>query len=96
MECPARCLTCQVDKLYRSYLECIACESGYKIVNGQCYRICNPGQGNSLINGACQACSDPNCLDCSTNVGVCNRCNALYAVSNGACIRIYLSIQKNV
>jgi hypothetical protein len=87
MECPARCITCQLDKLYRGYLECKACESGFKIVNGQCYAVCSPGMGNSLVNGVCQPCSDPNCRDCSTNVGVCTKCSILYAVSNGACLR---------
>ena len=87
MECPNRCLTCQIDKLYRSYLECMACETGYNLVKGQCYKTCSPGLGNSMVNGQCQSCTDPNCLDCSTSVSICLRCNLLYAVSNGACLR---------
>ena len=87
MECPNKCLTCQIDGLYRSLLECKQCETGYTLVIGQCYKTCSPGMGNSLVNGQCQPCSDPNCLDCSGNVGVCKKCSLLYAVSNGACIR---------
>ena len=92
MECPQRCLTCQIDRLYRSYLECKQCQSGYSLQAGQCYKICSPGQGNSMVNGQCLSCSDPNCIDCSTNVATCKKCSLLYSVSNGACVRTFLLI----
>lgn len=92
MDCPARCLSCQIDKLYRTYLECMVCEAGFNVIRGQCYKTCSPGQGNSEVNGNCQSCTDPNCLDCSSNVGTCKQCSLLYAASNGACVRTAYSI----
>jgi hypothetical protein len=87
MECPYNCLTCQIDRLYRSYLECKICEAGFNLINGKCYRECNPGKGLSLVNGQCKSCSDPNCINCTTVVNICKRCSLLYAIEGNKCVQ---------
>ena len=87
MDCPARCITCRPDALFRSFLECKVCAQGFTPTQGQCYKTCSPGLGMSVIQGSCSPCSDPNCLNCSSDVSVCLRCGPLYAVSSGACLR---------
>jgi hypothetical protein len=86
MQCPNDCQTCQIDKLYRSYLECKICSNGFTLTNGNCYRTCSPGLGLSMVNGACQACNDTNCLNCSQNVNICTSCSLLYTLSGGSCV----------
>lgn len=92
VNCPPNCLTCQYDLYYRSLLECIACETGYSIVKGQCSLSCNFNQGYSMVNGICTKCLDPNCNNCTTNPNICLQCGLLYTLSNGtcSCIIMYL------
>jgi hypothetical protein len=89
MACPSDCQTCQLDGIFRSYLECKVCSTGFSLQSGQCYKSCSPGLGYSIVSNTCQQCSDPNCLNCSNNVNNCTTCNLLYIASAGACIRIY-------
>lgn len=96
MNCPARCLSCKIDNFYRSFLECTQCQPGFTIKKGQCFRDCSPGLGLSEVNGVCQQCTDPNCLNCSQSVGQCTQCNLLYSLSNGACVRTSFPIQRPV
>jgi hypothetical protein len=58
------------------------------MINGKCYRSCNPAKGLSLINGECKSCSDPNCLDCTTDVNVCKKCSLLYAIEANKCVQM--------
>ncbi len=57
------------------------------MINGKCYRECNPGKGLSLINGQCKSCSDPNCINCTTDVNICKRCSLLYALEGSKCVQ---------
>ena len=70
------------------FLECKVCQSGYKLNDGQCYKECNTNLGFSMAaNGTCLKCADQNCVNCSTDANVCLKCNILYALSNGTCLR---------
>lgn len=94
MSCPPQCDTCQIDQLFRAYLECKICKTGFTLTGGQCYASCSPGSGFSIVNKTCQSCSDPNCINCSSDVSICTRCSVLYSLSNGVCLRTCQLIQR--
>ena len=87
MNCPPNCLTCQQDTFFRSFLQCTVCSTGFSIVKGgQCSRTCNTNFGMSIVGGISVSCNDINCVNCTNNVIICNKCAPLYTLSNGACL----------
>jgi hypothetical protein len=55
-------------------------------MNGQCIVSCPANQGYSMVTGSCLKCNDINCADCTGNQNICQKCNMMYSLSNGACV----------
>ena len=56
---------------------CLGCAQGFLLVN-------NTGTTSCVAQNS--TCSDPNCLQCSSNGTVCTQCAMPYNVSNGVCV----------
>lgn len=49
--------------------------------NNVCVKSCNNLVGRRAYQKDCLACSDPNCIDCSFDPGICISCNAITATT---------------
>ena len=88
VNCPNNCLTCGIDFFHRMFLECKVCQPGYKLNDGQCFKECNSNLGFTMAaNGTCLKCIDGNCVNCPNDPAICMKCNILYTLSNGTCLR---------
>lgn len=62
------------------------CESGYLEEKGQCVKGCVSNHGLTLIDDACTACEDKNCVNCMDDPATCIQCNILSSLENGKCL----------
>ncbi len=47
--------------------------------DGQCFKDCNSNLGLSMAaNGTCIKCEDQNCVDCSKDAKICQKCSLLF------------------
>ena len=77
IDCDPKCKKCDKDKCYE-------CKSEFIMDDGVCTNKC--GEGKVNVNGICEACEEPGCKVCSSNLKTCYECTKPSVLYEGKCV----------